>query len=143
LSHPKTKTARPADDNRPIFRFSYRSIPFRVHLRGRDANMGTAGILEAVVGVVPFTVDGDSRRRNTLAAIGEARRVAGYNIKIGADHAIRLSVPLPVDHGSPADAILAAAMTRLAGAKPFLDLVLMLQPPHLRRITETRARTAA
>jgi hypothetical protein len=128
-------------EERPIFRFSYRSVPFRVHLRGTDN--GTTGMLEAMIGVMPYTVDGASLRRNMLTLIGNVQRSADYAIAVGRDHSINLSVPLPVDGTSTADAILAAAIERLAAAKAFLDLVLSLQPPHLRRITSGASWNAA
>jgi len=133
LSDPRTTAAGMHGEERPIFQFSYRSVPFRVHLRGTGA--GTTGMLEAMIGVMPYTVDGDSLRRNMLTLIGKAQRSAGYGIALGRDHSINLSVALPVDRMSSADAILAAAIEQLAAAKGFLDLVLSLQPPHLRRIT--------
>ncbi len=141
MSDPSTAAAGVHDEERPIFRFSYRSVPFRVHLRGTDT--GTAGMLEAMIGVMPFTVDGDSRRRNMLTLIGNARQAPGYGIAVGRDHSINLSVALPVDGTSSADAILAAAVEQLAAAKAFLDLVMSLQPPHLRRITSRASWNAA
>ena len=141
MSHQLPATAGTDDGVPPVFSFSYRSIPFRVRLRETDA--GVVGVLEAVIGIVPFTVDGDSLRSNMLAVIDKARRSAGYGIDVGANHAISLSVALPVDDMTPADKILAAAMEQLAGAKTFLDLVLLLQPPHLRKITGALSRNAA
>ena len=128
-------------DERPIFQFSYRSMPFQVHLRSTEA--GTIGMLEAMIGILPYTGDGDSLRRNMLALIGDARRATEYGIDIGRDHRINLSVALPVDGSSSADAILAAAMERLAAAKKFLDMVVSLQPPHLRKLTAGVSWTAA
>ena len=126
---------------RPIFRFSYRSMPFRVHLRGTDS--GAVGSLEALIGVMPYTLDGDSLRSNMLTLLNKVRRSPGYGISVAPDHAIHLSVALPVDEKSSAEAILAAAIERLAGAKPLLDTVLSLQPPHLRKITMDLTEKAA
>lgn len=141
MSHQATDAAGAFDAQRPIFSFSYRSIPFRVHVRADGDDM--AGMLKAVIGVVPFTVDGNALRRNMLAVLRKARETDGYEIAVGADHAISLSVILPVDSGSPPDAILAAALERLAAAKAFLDLVQLLQPPHLRNATPALSQDAA
>jgi hypothetical protein len=78
-----------------------------------------------------------------LTVLRKARQTDGYDITVGADHAISLSVALPVDPGSPADAILAAAIERLARAKSFLDLVQLLQPPHLQTDTPALSQNAA
>jgi hypothetical protein len=141
LSDQQTGATGTGGEERPIFRFSYRSVPFRVHLRGTGPD--TTGRLEALIGVMPFTVDGDSLRSNMLALISKARCSDGYGIAVAPNHAIHLSVTLPIDGNSTADAILAAAIERLAGAKPFLDLVLSLQPPHLRKITLDLSERAA
>jgi hypothetical protein len=141
LSDPRTTAAGVHGEERPIFQFSYRSVPFRVHLRETDT--GTTGMLEAMIGVMPFTVDGDSLRRNMLTLIGNMQRTADFGIAVGRDHSINLSVALPVDGTSSADAILAAAIKQLAATKAFLDLALSLQPPHLRRITSGASWKAA
>ena len=92
-----------------------------------------------MIGILPYTGDGDSLRRNMLTLISNARHATEYGIDVGRDHRINLSVSLPVDGSSSADAILAAAMERLAAAKQFLDMVVSLQPPHLRKLTSGAA----
>jgi hypothetical protein len=141
LRDPKTAPAGEHGDERPIFQFSYRSLPFRVHLRGTDT--GTVGMLEAMIGVMPYTVDGDSLRRNMLNLISNVRRSTDCGIDVRRDHTINISVALPVDGASSADAILAAAIEKLAAAKKLLDLVLSLQPPHLRKLTSGASWNAA
>lgn len=141
MRDPRTAPAGEHGDDHPVFRFCYRSVPFRVHLRGTET--GTVGMLEAMIGIMPYTGDGDSLRRNMLTLIGNARRAAGYEIDVGRDHSINLSVALPVDGTSSADVVLAAAMEQLAAAKKFLDLVFSLQPPHLRRLTSRTSCNAA
>lgn len=141
MRDPQTAAADVQGDERPIFQFSYRSVPFQVHLRGTET--GTVGMLEAMLGIMPYTGDGDSLRRNMLTLIGKVRSATDYGIAVGRDHTINLSVALPVDGTSSADAILAAAMEQLAAAKQFVDLVLSLQPPHLRRITSRASWIAA
>jgi len=130
VSHPNTDPAGAESGLHPIFCFTYRSIPFRV-LPSSDAESGD-GSLEAVLGIVPFTVDGEDLRSNTLAIIDEAGQVPGFQIEIGANHAINLSVALPTDGVSSADTILAAAIEKLAHAKKLLDVVLSYQPSYWR-----------
>jgi hypothetical protein len=138
LSHPNTDTAGHGEE--PIFRFSYRSIPFDVRLHpGSDKCLST---LEGTLGVVPFTVDGTERRKGMRTVVAKLCRMPGFRIDIGTDHTINLSVALPAQGApSPAD-ILAAAIKTLATAKDCLDLILSLQPSHMRPAAERRFRTA-
>ena len=130
LGDQDTGKAAISDGPHAIFEFTYRSIPFRVLV---DPENGTDdGILQAELGVVPFTGDGENRRSNTLAVIDAARRIPGYDVKIHTNHTIGLSVTLPKAAAGSAESILAAAIESLAGAKNLLDLVLSFQPPHMR-----------
>lgn len=130
MSHRNTDAARIVEETRAILSFTYHSIQFDVAV-GQDT-AAPSGQLRATVGVMPFTVHGASLRRNMLALIDHARETLGYHVRVGNDHAIELAVALPVSAATPIDTILAAAMEKLAGAKPFLDLVQTLQPPRIR-----------
>lgn len=127
MSHQASDTA---GRRHAIFRFTYRSIPFRVLLDPDDASRN--GILEGDLGVMPFTGDGEERRSNTLAAIEAARRIPGYRVRIRPDHTISVSVKLPPADAVSVDTILASAIEKLAGAKKLLDLMQSFQPPRLR-----------
>lgn len=130
MGHQTTDAAGKSGDQLAIFQFKYRSIPFRVLLDADDETR--SGILEADLGMIPFTGDGEDRRSNTLAVINAARRIPGYQIQVRPNHTVGLSVPLPGIADPTADTILAAAIETLAGAKKLLDLMLSFQPRHLR-----------
>lgn len=116
-----------------IFRFTYRSMPFRVlHHSSETSN---EGILEGELGVIPFTGDGDERRSNTLAVLEATRHMPGCRVRIRLDHSINLTVKLPPAEHASADRLLADAIETLAGVKKLLDLLQSFQPPHLRART--------
>ena len=73
MSHQYSDMADYAGGHHAIFRFTYRSIPFCVLFDTDDAS--GEGILEANIGLIPFTGDGEKRRSNTLAVIDAARRM--------------------------------------------------------------------
>jgi hypothetical protein len=141
VSHANSDPAEARDGLHPIFSFTYKSIPFRV-LPSSGAT-SPDGSLEAVLGILPFTVDGEDLRSNTLAIIDEASRIPGLHIEIGTNHAINLSVALPIGGASSADTILATAIEKLAHAKRFLDVVLSYQPSHWRPPAPSRSGGAA
>ena len=89
-------------------------------------------MLQADMGILPFTGDGPSLRSKMLAVLGQARRMPGYRVRLAPDHGIGLSVALAVDDGAPPATILAAAIGQVAEAKPRFDVVLSLLPKHLR-----------
>ena len=130
MGHQETDKAAISDGPHAIFQFTYRSIPFRVLFDANDAS--TTSILKGELGTVPFTGDGEDRRSNTLAVIDATRRIPGYQVKVRPNHTIGLSVRLPDTDETTPDAILAAAIEKLAGAKKLLDLMLSFQPSHLR-----------
>ena len=140
MSHPKSEISGTAADQQSIFSFTYRSIPFRVRLHPDSET--TNGTLEATLGLIPYTGDGAALRSNMLAVIDELRRMPDCNIQVGADHAINLSVSLPAQEAPSPAGILADAIGKLATVKSWLDIVLSLQPPHLRRAAQAQSRAA-
>jgi hypothetical protein len=130
LGDQETGTAAISDGPHVIFEFTYHSIPFRVLV---DPERGSEdGVLQAELGVVPFTGDGENRRSNTLAVIDAARRIPGYDVNVRPNHTIGLSMTLPKAADRSVEGILAAALESLTGAKALLDLMISFQPPHAR-----------
>ncbi len=138
MSRQEIDAAERADGQPVLFRFAYRSVPFRV-VAAADAG----AMLLATVGTMPYTVDGPSLRHDVLTLLDGARRVAGYEIAVIRDHGISLSVMLAVDRAEAPERILAAALHQLASTKQWLDRVLSLLPKHLRNVAETRSQDAA
>lgn len=135
MSYPQAAATEEADSGVILFRFAYRSIPCRVVMDGTIAVAGApnpAVVLRADMGILPFTGDGPSLRSRMLAVLDQARRMPGYGVRLTPGHGIGLSVALAVDDTAPPASILAAAIGRIAEAKPLFDVVLSLLPTHLR-----------
>lgn len=138
MSYQQAASAAEADGGVILFQFTYRSVPCRVVTDGAAADAskrGPAVMLQADMGILPFTGDGPSLRSRMLAVLGRARRMPGYRVRLAPDHGIGLSVALAVDDGAPPATILAAAIGQIAEAKPLFDVVLSLLPKHLRHRT--------
>ena len=132
MSYQQAASAAEADGSIILFQFTYRSVPCRVVTDGAAGKRGPAVMLQADMGILPFTGDGPSLRSKMLAVLGRARRMPGYRVRLAPDHGIGLSVALAVDDGAPPATILAAAIGQVAEAKPLFDVVLSLLPKHLR-----------
>ena len=132
MSYQQAASAVQADGSVILFQFTYRSVPCRVVTDRAAGKRGPAVMLQADMGILPFTGDGPSLRSKMLAVLGRARRMPGYRVRLAPDHGIGLSVALAVDDGAPPATILAAAIGQVAEAKPLFDVVLSLLPKHLR-----------
>jgi len=126
--------AEHAGNSPVVFRFAYRTVPFRVVMDDMAPHMSAGGrgvMLYADVGTLPFTVDGPSLRSRMLAVLARARRMPGIDVQVTPDRGISLSVALAVEDAAQPASVLAAAIGRLVEAKPLLDVVLSLLPTHL------------
>jgi hypothetical protein len=139
MSDAPAVAAAQAGDSPVVFRFAYRTVPFRVVMNDTAAHKQAGGrgvMLYADVGTMPFTVEGPSLRSRMLAVLARARRMPGIDVQVTPDRGISLAVTLAVEDAAQPASVLAAAIARLVEAKPLLDVVLSLLPTHLQNRAE-------
>lgn len=129
VSSPDDAVTPPANSGKPpsVFRFTYRGMPFNAsyHDDGCDATL----VLQGDLGILPYTSDGPSLRRHTLAVMRAAQGLPNLHLSITARQGIELTGEFPVAGAATPTALLTQTIERLVAAKPLLDIIQSLQPP--------------
>ena len=108
---------------RPVaFRFTYREVPFSCTAERKDGQPELT--LTGDFGALPYTAEGQERRKALKTVVAHARRRSGLDWQVTPQQEIimrgGISLALPL---TPV-AMVTGAVTLLLRARPFLDLLL-------------------